>query len=106
MQGGVSRIGAFNSQTRPASSGFGGVGVTWNYDVGNAGTYLWNLFDNAATAFQFNQKTGASTHNTIMTLLGNGNVGIGTTSPSDKLSINTSYGVFSIGDSAGSSIRL
>jgi len=88
--GGPTLIGEFNSQTRPASSAVGGLAVTWNYGAGTADTDLWNIYESAATSFRFMQKTGASTHTDLMTILGAGQVGIGgNLSPATLLNIGT-----------------
>lgn len=86
---GYSVLGEVNTQTDPASSASGGMAVSWNYTGGNAESDLWNLYNSAITAFQFKQKTGAATHTDLMTILGNGDVGIGTTAPTRPLDVRT-----------------
>ena len=78
---------AYNTQSYPSSSPFGGLAVGWNRTFGSAEVNFYNVFDNATTAFQFSQKTGASTAADLLTIMGNGNVGIGTTSPGRLLEI-------------------
>jgi hypothetical protein len=70
-----------NTQSYPASSGAGGLAIGWNYSSGNAEVNFYNVYNNATTAYQFSQKTGATTSSNLMTIMGNGNVGIGTSSP-------------------------
>ncbi|MBS1918296.1 MAG: hypothetical protein JST87_18665 [Bacteroidetes bacterium] len=80
---------ALNTQTIPANNGAGGLTVTWNRTSGGAEVNMWNVFNNAGTSFLFSQKTGASTYNDLMALLGNGNVGIGIINPLYKLDLQT-----------------
>jgi hypothetical protein len=84
---GYSVLGEVNTQTNPASNPSGGMAVSWNYTGGKAESDLWNLYDRATTAFQFKQKTGTNTHTDLMTISGNGNVGIGTNGPNTMLDV-------------------
>src|SRR5579863_10522308 len=43
----------FNSQTYPASSGLGGLGVSWNKSNGLAEVNFWNVYNSANTSFIF-----------------------------------------------------
>jgi hypothetical protein len=83
---GWTRIGAYNTQSVPQSNGLGGMVVGWNRSSGNAETNLYNVYANATTAFQFSQINGA-TFQDLVTILGNGNVGVGTTSPQATFSV-------------------
>lgn len=75
---------SYNTQTIPASSSNGGLTIGWNRSNGGAEVNLYNVFENTdpvnvpTTAFQFSQKTGATTFNNLLTIKSNGNVGIGT----------------------------
>jgi len=77
----------YNTQSHPASSIYGGLAIGWNRHAGNAEVNFYNVYDNAAISYQFSQKTGASTAADLLTILGNGNVGIGTTGPSTLLHV-------------------
>jgi hypothetical protein len=94
--GGYSVIGAHNTATLAASSGTGGAAFSWNRSGGSAETNIANIFDNAPISFEYLQKTGASTANTLykmastshifyisnterMRIDSSGNVGIGAT---------------------------
>ena len=87
-QYGYSYLGAVNSQVRPAvPSSIPGLAINWNY-TGSAGEFdIWNSYPGAGTSFIFKQLTGASSHTDLMTLLANGNVGIGTIAPLHKLTL-------------------
>jgi len=63
--GGYSVIGAHNTATLVASSATGGAAFSWNKSAGSAETNIANIFDNAPISFEFLQKTGASTANTL-----------------------------------------
>jgi len=86
--GGSARFGALNTQTVPTGNTLGGVGVTWNFTNFQAETNFWNLYTGAQRAFQFSQITGVGTYTDIMTLSGNGNVGIGNSTPGSALVVN------------------
>jgi hypothetical protein len=85
--GGFSRFG-YNVQSAPASDNtYGGLVVGFNRT--NAEVNFYNVYDgsgSAATAFIFSQKTAANTTADLMTIKGNGNVGIGIT-PAYKLDV-------------------
>jgi len=82
-----------NTQSYPASTVNGGLAVGWNYSNTSAEVNLYNVYNNAPTAFQFSQKTGNSTSANLMTIMGNGKVGIGTTGPTNMLDVNGSVAV-------------
>ena len=84
---------------------------------GNRGNFL-DFWENGTAKWQFGHQYStalvnpggitlydyaASQYRLVIT--SSGNVGIGTTGPTDKLSINTSYGLISIGEVGGSVIR-
>jgi hypothetical protein len=52
------------------------------------GVIISQAADASESVLDFNTKAASGTNSTKMTILGNGNVGIGTTSPSYKLSVN------------------
>jgi hypothetical protein len=104
--GGYSVIGAHNTTTFAASSVSGGASFSWNRSNGSGETTIANIFDNAPLSFDFVQKTGASTANVLyqmsltyhtfytnntekMRLVSNGNLGLGTTTPTDKLDVRS-----------------
>jgi hypothetical protein len=81
VTGGFSHFG-YNTTAIPTSDPLnGGLTVGWNRSSGAAEVNFYNVFNNATRAFQFSQKTGASTYTDLMTITGSGNVGIGTTTP-------------------------
>src|SRR5260370_15176093 len=92
----------YNTQSHPASSIYGGLAIGWNRHAGNAEVNFYTVDDNADISYQFSQKTGASTATDLMTILGNGNVGIGTASPQRTLDAGTS-GQITFGDDGYSS---
>jgi hypothetical protein len=94
--GGYSVIGAHNTTTLAGSSGTGGAAFSWNRSGGSAETNITNVFDNSPISFEYLQKTGASTANTLyqmastahifyisnterMRIDSSGNVGVGAT---------------------------
>jgi len=77
----------FNTQSLPTSSGLGGLAVGWNRTGGYAEVNFYNVYNNAHTAFQFSQKTGTGTATDLLTIMGDGKVGIGTTTPSAALDV-------------------
>ena len=89
VAGGFTAIGEYNTQSLPASNNNGGMAVGWNHGNGTAEVNLYNLYDAAATSFMFSQKVG-NTAVDLMTIKGNGNVGIGTTNPLYDLDIAAS----------------
>ncbi len=73
-----------NGAIPPSDNVNGGLIVGWNRSMGGAEVNFYNAFDAsgaAATSFIFSQKTSPTTYVNLMTLMGSGNVGIGTTSP-------------------------
>ncbi len=78
---------SYNTQSLPVSDGLGGLAVGWNYTGGNAEVDFYNVYNNPTTAFQFSEKTGASSKTDLVTILGSGNVGIGTASPATTLHV-------------------
>ena len=78
-------------------------GQLW-YDNGTGVLHLSSLYNNDAADIQFHTKTAAdrSTSNVRMTIAGDGNVGIGTTSPAFPLEvdgfISTASGIVHMGD--------
>ncbi|WP_315765651.1 tail fiber domain-containing protein [Bradyrhizobium sp. SZCCHNS2005] len=88
---GVDISGAFhttnNTTAPPPSDVRGGLSVAWNRSGGRAEVNFYNVYENANTSYIFSQKTGASTYTDIMTLLGNGNVGVATRYPSTTLHV-------------------
>src|SRR5208337_3101530 len=89
--GGFSHFG-YNTVTVPPSDNTnGGLIVGWNRGNGTAEVNFYNAFDAfggaQAKSFVFSQKTGASTYKDLLTVQGNGNVGIGTTTPVHPLQV-------------------
>jgi hypothetical protein len=82
----------YNTSTYPASTAAGGLAISWNRTGGSAEVNFYNVYNNAGMSYQFSQKTGATTSTDLMTIMGNGNVGIGTTGPNNKLEITAGAG--------------
>jgi hypothetical protein len=97
--------GAENRQTHPNASALGGFKAQWNFSGGNAETNFYNLFNGASESFRFYQSTGSgtaqllysmqpSTHQLYtggserMRIDSSGKVGIGTSSPTDLLTVS------------------
>ena len=85
------------------ANSFNEGGQLW-YDNGTGVLHLASLYNNDAADIQFHTKTAAdrSTSNVRMTIAGDGNVGIGTTSPAFPLEvdgfISTASGIVHMGD--------
>jgi hypothetical protein len=58
-----------------------GVAIGWNFSNGSGETNLFNMYTSASKAFEFAQMTGAAAKTDILTLMSNGNVGVGATTP-------------------------
>jgi hypothetical protein len=78
-----------NSQSIPPSdNGSNAVlAINGNYTAGAGEINFWNTNTAFEAGFRFMQKTGTSTFNDVMYMKGNGNVGIGTISPGQKLQV-------------------
>jgi hypothetical protein len=72
-----------NSQSIPPSdNGSNAVlAINGNYSGGNGEMNFWNTNTTLLGGFRFMQKTGAATFNDVLYMKGDGNVGIGTSSP-------------------------
>ena len=70
------------------------------YDNSVGDVHLGTTYNDSAAAIRFHTRTGASkfTTNERMTILGDGNVGIGTTSPQTKLHVQSGAGIFNVSD--------
>jgi hypothetical protein len=80
-----------NTQAIAPSFASGGLYLSWNRTGGQAEVNFCNVFNNAVTSYLFTQKTGASTYTDLMAILGNGSVGIGTTTPAATLDVTGSF---------------
>jgi len=74
-------------------------GISWKYSEAYGESTISNIFDSGSDAgnkMNFNVNTAAGTAKNIMTLRGDGNLGIGVTNPSKKLEVatNTAIGEF------------
>ena len=78
-----------NTQSIPASSAGGGLSILWNKSGGSAEVNFYNLYNNAGVSFEFLQKTGETTANSLMTISsgtvtiggGTGKINVGTVDP-------------------------
>jgi len=100
QSGGYAYIGSFNSGTTPTYPTAGtALATAWNFTNGSRDISLWNTdtANNGTSnpSFIFRQLTGASSRSDLMTIQANGNVGIGTTSPTSALYVTRplSFGV-------------
>jgi hypothetical protein len=76
------------SGSLPATTAWGGLAVGWNRSNANAEVNFYNVYNSGiATAFQFSKMVNATTVSDLMTILGNGSVGIGTTNPTSLLHV-------------------
>jgi hypothetical protein len=104
VSGGYTILADHNTQSVPTAA-LGATALSWNYSGGSAEINFWNLWTSAVGGgFRFSQKTGTSTFNDIywaantshiwyttgterMRIDANGNIGIGTTTPSGQLTL-------------------
>lgn len=102
--GGYSTLGGFNAGTTGASPSGIGISFSTNISNGSAEGDIWNGADPATytnTGILFTQRLTASTRRDLMFLHNSGNVGIGTNSPTAKLSAVKSGGdMFDLYDSS------
>jgi len=78
-----------NTTAIPATTSFGGLAVGWNRSSGAAEVNFYNVFNGGVTtAFQFSTITSPTTTKDLMTIQGNGNVGIGLGNPSVALQVS------------------
>jgi len=95
--GGLLVIGGSSIGTANANNGQIYLGATAayrgviSYDEGPGYLYIDNTYNNASSNIYFRTKT-SGTAITAMTILGSGNVGIGTSSPAAKLTVATGTG--------------
>jgi hypothetical protein len=73
----------------PPLNNQGGLTVGWNRSNSAAEVNFYNVFTGGTivTAFQFSKMVNATTVQDLMTIQGNGNVGIGTTNPTSLLHV-------------------
>ncbi|MGY8953972.1 MAG: hypothetical protein ACKVJP_11465 [Flavobacteriales bacterium] len=90
----------YNTTTLPANDANGGLAVGWNRSDSGGEVNFYNVFNGASTSFQFSQKTGAATANDLMTIKGNGNVGIGTAAPSSLLHLKAATPIVTLENSS------
>jgi hypothetical protein len=77
-----------NLQTLPSTTAWGGLAIAWNHSGGNSEVNFYNVFSGGiTTAFQFSKMVNATTAQDLLTIQGNGNVGIGTTNPTSLLHV-------------------
>ena len=84
---GSARFGAYNSQVRPLTSNAGGVHTNWNYTAGGGETDFWNLYPYGTRAFTFKGFNNSYLHTDLLSILNNGYVGIGTSNPTQQLTV-------------------
>ncbi len=98
--GGFSHFGYNTTGVPPSDNVNGGLVVGWNRGNGSAEVNFYNVFDSFgggnAKSFVFSQKTGGSTFNDLLTIQGNGFVGIGTTTPQHLLHVAGTIGATQI----------
>lgn len=86
--GGFVHLGTnLSGQIPPSDTANIGLIVGGNRSGGLAEVNLYNSFNNAGTSFQFSQKNSATTYTDLVTLKGNGSVGIGITNPTQRLDV-------------------
>jgi hypothetical protein len=80
-----------NSNAYPTAANTSGA-IGGNFSANNGEVNFWNAQTSATTAFDFSQLTGTTSRNVLLTLLSNGQVGIGTAYPTAaQLQIATAY---------------
>jgi hypothetical protein len=87
QSGGYALLGNYNSGGTYPSLG-ASLAIGNNFSTGNAELNIWNTVNPSTfvnTGIRFMQQTGTSSYTDIMFLKNNGNVGIGTTSPTSLL---------------------
>lgn len=92
QNGGYVNIGGFNAGTAGTSPTSGGVAFSTNISNGSAECDIWNTLDPAVfanTGLLFTQRLTSTTRRDLMFLHNNGNVGIGTNSPTAKLTVSS-----------------
>jgi hypothetical protein len=77
-----------NTTIGPSSDIRGGVAIGWNRSNGTAETDFYNVYPNASYSFQFLQNTGSNNYSSLLSIFGNGSVGIGTTAPRQALDVS------------------
>jgi hypothetical protein len=85
--GAIAYLGNYNlAGTNYPRSG-NDLAIGWNWTNGSRDMSFWNTDVSATAAFSFKQLTGASSKSDLLTILSNGNVGIGTVYPAAKLQV-------------------